>query len=148
MNKTMVAAHPALTWYATYVIDLTTAFTTTSPSKYYCSYATLINADQSTIKGPDTICNHYMHVYGQFEKCVHDHIRTFALSNDEFGTHMLVVEMINNLHLKDGKGVVPLPQAFTYELSPAQEGAGTYGLQICKERCYFDMGLLQRAANA
>ena len=52
------------------------------------------------------------------------------------------------LHLKDGKGVVPLPQAFTYELAPSQEGAGIYGLHIFKGGYYFDMGLLQQAANA
>lgn len=55
-----------------------------------------MNPDKSIIKGPDAICNYYMHLYGQFEKCVHNHIRTFALSNREFGTHMLVVEMIND----------------------------------------------------
>ncbi|KAE8381700.1 hypothetical protein BDV26DRAFT_254887 [Aspergillus bertholletiae] len=147
-NKALIATSPVLSWYARYVVDFATAKTTTPPTKYYASTATLVNPDQSTISGADAIWDYYIHLYGQFEKCAHEVISMTALSNDETGTHTLLVETINHLHLRDNKGVVPLPQAFAYEISEAEEGAGTAGLQIWELRCYFERGLLQRVAKS
>jgi hypothetical protein len=57
------------------------------------------------------------------------------------------VEVTTLLTPKGGAGVVPLPQAFVYEIDEAEQGHGTDGLQIWNLRCYFDKGILQKAAG-
>lgn len=69
------------------------------------------------------------------------------VTNDQTGKHTLFIEVETGLHLKGGEGTVPLPQGFVYEIAEAESGQGTDGLQIWKLRCYFDKGLLRKAAD-
>ncbi|CAI7670252.1 unnamed protein product [Penicillium discolor] len=141
------STNPILSWYAKYAVDFSIAKTTTPPTQYYASNATLVNVDQSSICGAREIWDYYIDIYGQFERCVHDLISIIVLSDEESGKHTVIVETTNNLHLKDGKGIVPVPQAFVYDIAKSEEGCGTDGLQIWKLKCYFDKGLLEKAAS-
>ncbi|KAJ5372539.1 hypothetical protein N7517_004545 [Penicillium concentricum] len=142
-----ISANRILSWYTKYAVDYSIAKTTTSPTQYYASNATLVNTDRSIISGAREIWDYYIDLYGQFERCAHDLISISVLSDETAGKHTMIVETTNNLHLKDGKGIVPLPQAFVYEIAKSEEGSGTDGLQIWEVKCYFDKGLLERAAN-
>lgn len=66
------------------------------------------------------------------------------------GTHTLNIEYVRGLHSPDGKTITKVPQVFVYEMGPAEEGEGegTDGLQILGVRCYYDIGLMERAAKA
>ncbi|KAJ5970720.1 uncharacterized protein N7479_000638 [Penicillium vulpinum] len=143
----IVTTNPILSWYAKYAVDYSIAKTTTPPTKYYASNATLVNTDRSIISGAAEIWDYYIELYGQFERCAHDLISISVLSDETSGKHTMIVQTTNNLHLKDGKGIVPLPQAFVYEIAEAEEGAGMDDLQIWEVKCYFDKGLLERAAS-
>ncbi|KXG46027.1 uncharacterized protein PGRI_048830 [Penicillium griseofulvum] len=142
----IVSTNPILSWYTKYAVDFSIAKTTTSPTKYYASNATLVNTDQSIIYGAKEIWDYYIDLYGQFERCAHNLISISVLSDETSGKHTVIVETTNKLHLKHGKGVVPLPQAFVYEIAKSEE-AGTDGLKIWQVKCYFDKGLLERAAS-
>ncbi|KGO52878.1 hypothetical protein PEX1_022740 [Penicillium expansum] len=142
------STNPILSWYAKYAVDFSIAKTTTPPTKYYASTATLVNTDASTISGAKEIWDYYIGIYGQFERCEHDLISITVLSDETTGKHTLIVETTNNLHLKGGKGIVPLAQAFVYEIAKSEGGCGTDGLQIWHLNCYFDRGLLERAASS
>ncbi|KAJ5154503.1 uncharacterized protein N7500_009942 [Penicillium coprophilum] len=142
-----ITTNPILSWYMKYAVDFSIAKTTTPPTRYYASTATLVNTDRSIISGAKDIWDYYITLYGQFERCVHDLISIFVLSDETSGKHTMIVETTNNLHLKDGKGIVPLPQAFVYEIAKSEDGSGTDDLQIWEVKCYFDKGLLERAAS-
>lgn len=142
-----ITTNRVLSFYAQYAVDFTTAKTTTSPTKYYASTAILVNTDQSIIHGAEAIWGYYIHLYEPFKCCVHDVISMTLLSDEGTDVHTLIVETINNLHLKNGKEPVSLPQSFVYEIAKSQRGTGMYGLQINQVRCYFDRGLLQKAAS-
>lgn len=130
-----------------YAVDFSIAKTTTPPTKYYASSATLVNTDRSIIHGAKEIWDYYIDLYGQFERCAHDVISIVVLSDETSGKHTVIIETTNNLHLKGGRGIVPLPQAFVYEIGKSEEGCGTDGLQIWQLNCYFDRGLLDKAAS-
>lgn len=143
-----ITANRALSFYAQYAVDFTSAKTTTPPTKYYASTATLVNTDQSTIHGAEAIWEYYIRLYEPFKCCVHDVISMTLLSDEGTDVHTLIVETTNNLHLKNGEEPVLLPQSFVYEIAKSEGGSGMHGLQINQVRCYFDRGLLQKAANA
>lgn len=141
------STNPVLSWYMKYAVDFSIAKTTTPPTKYYASSATLVNTDRSIIHGAKEIWDYYIDLYGQFERCAHDVISIVILSDETSGKHTVIIETTNNLHLKGGRGIVPLPQAFVYEIGKSEEGCGTDGLQIWQLNCYFDRGLLDKAAS-
>lgn len=143
-----ITANRVLSFYAQYAVDFNSAKTTTSPTKYYSSTAILVNTDQSTIHGAEAIWEYYIRLYGPFECCAHDIISMTLVSDEGTDVHTLTVETTNNLHLKNGKEPVSLPQAFAYEIAKSEGGSGMYGLQINQVRCYFDRGLLEKAANS
>ncbi|KAJ5159588.1 uncharacterized protein N7482_006592 [Penicillium canariense] len=147
LTPAILSSHPVITWYAKYAAEFVVNKHTTAPTKYYAREAKLVNTDNSTIHGAREIWDYYIALYGQFERCSHEMVSVTLLTDEQTGKHTLHIECITSLHLKGSQEVVPLPQSFVYEISEAEAGYGCDGLQIWEIRCYYDRGLLQRAAE-
>jgi hypothetical protein len=104
-----ISSHPVLSWYAKYTTDFRIGKTTTPPTKYYASTATIVHPDNSSISGAQQIGDYYISLYGQFERCSYDLISVTVLSNNQTEEHTLIVEVTTLLHLKGDTLTVPLP---------------------------------------
>lgn len=140
--------HPVLGFYAKYGVAFQD-LAHTSPTAYYSSDAYINLPNGTSFSGRDRVWAFYENLYGTFKSNTLEAFYMLnIMSGPEPGSYFLTIEYLRGLHSYDGSTVTKVPQVFVYEIGPAQEGEGTDGLQIRGVRCYYDMGLLAKAAKA
>jgi hypothetical protein len=141
--------NPVLAFYFSYGLAFSdpASRNITPPTAYYSSTSVLTNIDNTTTTGAQAIWDYYIDLYKPFKKVEHNVVSMTVVTDDESGNSTLFGEFVTGLARKDGKGAVKLPQAFVYEIRKAEKGKGWGGLQIWAIRCYFDRGVLKKAAG-
>jgi len=138
--------HPALRFYAIYGQAFSSAFSSTPPEDFYAADCIMYAVDGSTLSGGQTMWDFFGTLYQPFAKVTRDMLSLIVVSDDEAGTHAIHIELVTTLWLDEmGERKVDVPQAFKYVLGRADEGKGTVGLQFRVLRCYYDMGLMEKA---
>jgi hypothetical protein len=143
----LASLHPILNFYTKYLEAFKDLFGT-DPSRFYSANSLFRFPNGTELRGNTKIWAYYQQVYGNaFKQSPTIPITINITSGESDGVKTLVLECTRFLLGPDDEKVAELPQAFVYQIGPADEGAGTDGWQIHEIRCYYELGLIVKAAE-